>query len=300
MGKYWKTKRESAAETNENALTMLLKPSSPTPANTGTNRSLHGDTEVNNGLRYCDILQRGGAQLSIPISATKAPHENSVAHSAQVVHHKESESSCNWSYRASLILPQIDHVQCYPPFKKLSPCIDYTVQKFKACIGSRTPHCRIVLQSGQDNVLKEQSPLNTPQDFFMIPSLCEAALETERRCFSKIILWNQMSLPIYQGHKTPSASTVPPIVNGNDCGCIVRDLETIIVLGLLASNFISQRSHHALTNLPEVTIQRLCNSNSNAWGWHNTFESGFSGTTDMLSLQDGKMLRRVQEEQYQA
>ena len=50
-----------------------------------------------------------------------------------------------------------------------------------------------------------------------------------------------------------SFSTVPPIVNGGDWGCIVRDLETIIVLVLLAFNFIPQKSHHSLT-LPRSRI----------------------------------------------
>ena len=44
-----------------------------------------------------------------------------------------------------------------------------------------------------------------------------------------------------------SFNTVPPIVNGNDWGCVVRDLETIIVLVLLIFNFIPLRSHHSLT-----------------------------------------------------
>ena len=42
-------------------------------------------------------------------------------------------------------------------------------------------------------------------------------------------------------------STVPSIVNGRDWGCTVRDLETIIVLVLLAFNFIPKRSRHSLT-----------------------------------------------------
>ena len=42
-------------------------------------------------------------------------------------------------------------------------------------------------------------------------------------------------------------STVLIIVNSGDWGCIVRDLETIIVLVLLAFNFVSQWSHHSLT-----------------------------------------------------
>ena len=44
-----------------------------------------------------------------------------------------------------------------------------------------------------------------------------------------------------------SFSTLPPIVNAGDWGYIVRDLETIIGLVLLAFNFIPQRSHHSLT-----------------------------------------------------
>ena len=37
---------------------------------------------------------------------------------------------------------------------------------------------------------------------------------------------------------TDSFSTIPPIVTGGDWGCIVQDLETIIVLVLLSFNFI--------------------------------------------------------------
>ena len=51
-----------------------------------------------------------------------------------------------------------------------------------------------------------------------------------------------------------SFSSVPPIVNGDNYGCIVRDLETIIVLVLLTFNFVPQRSHHSLT-LPRSWIR---------------------------------------------
>ena len=51
-------------------------------------------------------------------------------------------------------------------------------------------------------------------------------------------------------------TTVPPIANGGDWGCIVRDLETIIVLVLLAFNFIPKMSHHSLT-LPRSRIRTL-------------------------------------------
>ena len=87
--------------------------------------------------------------------------------------------------------------------------------------------------------------LNTHQDFLKIPSLGEAALETERRCFSKFIIESIVTPKITR--LSDSFSTVLPIVNWGDWGCIVRDLETIIVLVLLTFNFIPQRSHHSLT-----------------------------------------------------
>ena len=64
---------------------------------------------------------------------------------------------------------------------------------------------------------------------------------------------NQMSLRKIT-RSSDSYSTVPPIVNGGDWGCIVHDLETIIVLVLLAFNFIPQRSHHSQT-LPRPQIR---------------------------------------------
>ena len=79
--------------------------------------------------------------------------------------------------------------------------------------------------------------------------------------------WNQMSLPIYQGHQTPSAQFLQSLI-GSDCGCIVRDLETIIVLVLLAFNFISRKSQHLLT-FAEVTVVGLSICHCNAWWWHN-------------------------------
>ena len=53
---------------------------------------------------------------------------------------------------------------------------------------------------------------NTRQDFLKIPSLWEAALETERRCFSKVILESNITPNITRS--SDSFSTVPSIVNG--------------------------------------------------------------------------------------
>ena len=104
-----------------------------------------------------------------------------------------------------------------------------------------------------------------------------------------------LSKVILESHVTPnitrssnSFSTVPPIVNGGDGGCIVRDLETIIVLVLLAFNFIPQRSHHPLT-LPRSRIRDSATATlTPAWGWHNSHQSGVISITDRLIFQNGK------------
>ena len=50
------------AKANKKTLALLLKPSSPTPANTGTARSFYRDTDkIMNVLLYCDVLQQGGS-----------------------------------------------------------------------------------------------------------------------------------------------------------------------------------------------------------------------------------------------
>ena len=76
--------------------------------------------------------------------------------------------------------------------------------------------------------------------------------------FAKLLLKGHLWIKCHsQNNKSSdSFSTVPPIVNGGDWGCIVRDFETIIVLVLVAFNFIPQRSHHSLT-LPRSRIRTL-------------------------------------------
>ena len=116
------------------------------------------------------------------------------------------------------------------------------------CTGSQAPHCRTVLQNGlarQKHLLRSNPLWNTCQDFLKIPSLWDAALDTERRCFSKVILKSNATQNITRS--LDPFSTVLTIVNAVDLGCIVRDLETIIVLVLLTFNFIPQRSQHSLT-----------------------------------------------------
>ena len=163
------------------------------------------------------------------------------------------------------------------------------------CIGSRAPHCRTVLQNDEQDKIPKASPRsnlswNTCQDFLKIPSLWEAALETERRCFSKVILKSNVTPNITRS--SDSISTVLPIVNGGNWGCILNDLETIIVLVI----FIPRRSHHSLT-LPRSLIEDYA-TETNAWGWHNSHQSGVVSITDQLVYQNGKRLWSVQEEQW--
>ena len=93
-----------------------------------------------------------------------------------------------------------------------------------------------------------------------------------------------------------SFSTVPTIVNGGDWGCIVRDLETIIVLVLLAFNFIPQRLHHSLTQA-RSRIRDCATATLTPGHGNNSHQSGVISLTDQLIFQNGKKLRSVQEEQ---
>ena len=64
--------KERADHDNREALALLLKPSSPTPSNTGSLRSFQRDTERGTKvLRYWEVLQRGGANECL--WETKAP-----------------------------------------------------------------------------------------------------------------------------------------------------------------------------------------------------------------------------------
>ena len=85
-----------------------------------------------------------------------------------------------------------------------------------------------------------------------------------------------------------------PLVNGGDWGGIMRNRKTIVVLVLLVFNFIPDMSHHSLT-LPRSRIKdSYCNSD--AWGWHNSQQSGVISITDQLIFQNRKKLQSVQQE----
>ena len=80
-----------------------------------------------------------------------------------------------------------------------------------------------------------------------------------------------MLLPIYQGHQTPSAQSHQELMGMNGDGFCVTDRD-------YHSHRLMCNQFHApkvtlLTNLTKVIVQALCNGNSNAWGWHNNYQS---------------------------
>ena len=73
----------------------------------------------------------------------------------------------------------------------------------------------------QENISQRSNlSWNILQDSLKIPSFWEVSLETERRCFSKVILESKVTPNI--SRSSDSFSTVPPIVNEGEWWCIVH------------------------------------------------------------------------------
>ena len=94
--------------------------------------------------------------------------------------------------------------------------------------------------------------------------------------------------------------------NVGDRECIVLDMETIIVLVLLAFHLIKYvndiASHRVRSHPPKVilnhgglTVQGLCYYNSKALGRHNSYQRGVIGITDQFILQKVKKLGGLQQ-----
>ena len=169
------------------------------------------------------------------------------------------------------------------------------------CLGSRAAHFRTVLRNWQEKTTKASSKkLSIMEHSAGLPQDTKSL----RICFgnrAKMLLKGHLGIKCLSRNiirSSDSFSTVPPIVNGGDWGCIVLDLETIIILVLLA--FICFRKVAPLTNLAKVTEQGLCYCNSNAWGWHNSHQSGVICITYQLILKNRKKLRSLEEKQGRA
>ena len=118
-------------------------------------------------------------------------------------------------------------------------------------------------------------------------------METERRCFSKDIM--KSNVTPYITISSDSFSAVPPIVNGGD-GMHCERHRDYHTLGLTRIQFHPPKVT-PLTNYAKITDQGLFSCNSDAWGWHNSYQSGVISITDQFIFQNGKKLRSVQEEQ---
>ena len=88
-------------------------------------------------------------------------------------------------------------------------------------------------------------PWNTLQDFLRIHTKSLRSCSEDR---AKMLLKGQLRIKCHSQYiQIIRLLQHRSIVNGCDWGFSVHDLETIIVLVLLAFNFIPQRSHHAFT-----------------------------------------------------
>ena len=166
---------------------------------------------------------------------------------------------------------------------------DCSVQQFKVYIGSRAPHCRTVLQNWQDKTPKASPKKRSIMEHS--PGLLQdtKSLKNCSRSQAKMILKGHLESNVAPNitRSSDSFSTVQLIVNGGDWGCIVRDLETIIVfLGVTRIQFHSPNVT-PLTNPAEVTDQGLFYCNSNTWGQHN-HQSVVISITHQLILQNSK------------
>ena len=156
------------------------------------------------------------------------------------------------------------------------------------CISCWAPHWRTVLQNGQDKTpkasLKKHSIMEYLPGVLQDTKPLRSCSENEWRYFSKVILESNVTPNMTR--LSDSFSTVPPIVNGCDCWCIVCDLEIII----LSLTYIQLHPTKVTpcTDLDGVMAHGLCYSNSDTFGWHNSYKSGVIDMTNQLILQSGK------------
>ena len=151
-----------------------------------------------------------------------------------------------------MTLPQIDDVQGHNQARhRLKNRHHWQQPSSLRCMSAVEHHTAELLQNWQD-----KTPKASPEEQPVMKYSPWLSLDTRllRSCSGN---WAKMVLKSHLGIKCHSQyikvnysfSTDPPIVNEGDWECILRDLETIVVLVLLAFNLISQRLHHSLTLL---------------------------------------------------
>ena len=141
-------------------------------------------------MLYCEVLQRGGAKVyrcatrapRVTRTGTYGPGRASLRHrvTPDLVKHKQD---CHGSMMSNVTLKHT--VRNRAPLtarssslRCLSAAEHQTAEQYSKT--GRTKPGKHLPRSDLSS--------NTRQDFLKIPSLLEASLETERRCFSKVIL----------------------------------------------------------------------------------------------------------------
>ena len=137
--------------------------------------------------------------IRIPIKVPRATRTGTQSHNKE--HHKEGTSGYTRSYTVHIILAQIDDVQCHtqthPQFKNghhwlLGSIVLGGYRQPSTTLQNSTPK-----RTGQnpERISQQAISWHTRQDFLKIPSLWEAALESERKYASQKSSWNLISLP---------------------------------------------------------------------------------------------------------
>ena len=122
-------------------------------------------------------------------------------------------------------------------------------------IGGRAPHCRTVLQNWQDKTPKASPKKQSVMEYLPVLPQDTKLLRRSSGNRARMLLKSHLGIKCHSQYNKIFRILQHSPAN-SDWGCMVRDLETIIVLVLPAFNFIHQRSHHSLT----LTRSRLRDS----------------------------------------
>ena len=194
-------------------------PPVPAPSNMGSARSFQRDTERKKKswgtTRLCSEVTHKYTDVR-PGPACN-PH---YAHTVRVAHHSARASGYTWSY---IPYTEVDRTATDRRWKMSQSNTPHV--RNRASLTTRSSSLRRIsaaehhteeqyFKTGrtkpQKHLSRSDLSWNTRQDFLKIPSLWEAALETKRRCFSKVSLEQNVTQNITW--LSDSFSTVPAIV----------------------------------------------------------------------------------------
>ena len=187
-----------------------LKHASPTPSNTGSARSFQGDWErVIKVLRYCEVLQQGGAEVNrcatrtqrITCTATygpgRAPLRGYIGLHLIFNSIYSTATGRRWAMLHSNTPQFINRAPLTARSSSLrwvSAAEHYTTEPY-----SKTGRTKQLKHLQRSDLL-----WNTCQDFIQDNHVFEKLLRKPSEDASQRLSWNQMSLPIYRGYHTPS------------------------------------------------------------------------------------------------